>query len=218
MSATSGIEHRPSARLPRQTARVVSAAVGLVLILVAVVYDARLSAWATRGDVVELCRAVTGFLDPLFPILIGIGVIASFYTPLRPRVRFLAGLLGFLIPLLLHLPFLHLMKWTIGRARPELALGPFRFAPLHGGKFDSFPSGHTMAAVIIALSIGWYFPRARWIVIAWAAAEAVKRLYTGWHWPSDIVAGWLIAVVIVWLCRRKLPVLYGPNLPPTTPT
>ena len=71
----------------------------------------------------------------------------------------------------------------------------------------SFPSGHlifiTISAALLMLCIGYrYLPR--WAIpIGWAVVAAivlatgVDRIYGGAHWPSDVLAGALIAVAWV---------------------
>jgi undecaprenyl-diphosphatase len=71
----------------------------------------------------------------------------------------------------------------------------------------SFPSGHlifiTISAAVLMLCLGYrYLPRwARpigWAVVAGIVlAVGLDRIYAGTHWPSDVLAGALIA--IAWL-------------------
>jgi membrane-associated phospholipid phosphatase len=71
----------------------------------------------------------------------------------------------------------------------------------------SFPSGHlifiTISLAILMLCIGHrYLPRwaipIGWVVVALTVlAVGVDRIYGGAHWPSDVLAGILIAVA--WL-------------------
>jgi membrane-associated phospholipid phosphatase len=73
---------------------------------------------------------------------------------------------------------------------------------------SSFPSGHTIfmvtVMVVLMLCFGYRYLRgwARvtgWIVVAAViAANAIGRIYTGAHWPSDVLEGLLIAGA--WLC------------------
>jgi len=74
---------------------------------------------------------------------------------------------------------------------------------------SSFPSGHTIfivtLVVVIIVCLGYRFVHgtwgraAMWIVgAAVIAANAIARMYTGAHWPSDVLAALLIATA--WLC------------------
>ncbi|QWT22712.1 phosphatase PAP2 family protein [Subtercola sp. PAMC28395] len=110
-------------------------------------------------------------------------------------------------------------KDLIGRDRPPLAdaVPPYEYSP-------SFPSGHTLNAVVIAGIIAYLLvlrqktPRARVITIAVAALFALtiglSRVYLGHHWFTDVLAGWMLgaawlAIVItahrLYLTTRRKP-------------
>ena len=67
----------------------------------------------------------------------------------------------------------------------------------------SFPSGHAMASMALALLLVYFVissqwrSRTKWTVIAGLAVYVlivgISRVYLGVHYPSDIVAGWIIA-------------------------
>jgi undecaprenyl-diphosphatase len=92
-------------------------------------------------------------------------------------------------------------KHSFARVRPDLWLS---IAPEHT---YSFPSGHAMGSMTLALTLlflcwssrtrwgsSW-----RWVVAAFGALFAVwvgwARVYLGVHYPSDILAGWCAAAV-----------------------
>lgn len=88
------------------------------------------------------------------------------------------------------------------RPRPDVV------EPLVTVATSSYPSGHAMASASLALAIGILAWPTRWraaTVIAgtlFVLAVGVSRVYLGVHYPSDIVAGWLLAdawTVAVWL-------------------
>jgi len=68
---------------------------------------------------------------------------------------------------------------------------------------SSFPSGHTIfivtVTVVLMLCFGYRFLPRSARVISWAlvvliiTANAIARVYTGAHWPTDVVEGILIA-------------------------
>jgi membrane-associated phospholipid phosphatase len=54
-----------------------------------------------------------------------------------------------------------------------------------GHKHQSFPSGHTTAAVAFALALSAVFPRGRWLFTTLAALVALQRIESGAHYLSD---------------------------------
>ena len=60
----------------------------------------------------------------------------------------------------------------------------------------SFPSGHSASAFAFASSVGASLPAAAPPLVALAAAVAYSRVYTGVHFPGDVIIGSVIGVVI----------------------
>jgi membrane-associated phospholipid phosphatase/beta-phosphoglucomutase-like phosphatase (HAD superfamily) len=79
----------------------------------------------------------------------------------------------------------------------------------------SFPSGHTMTTTALAAAlvfIAWP-TRWRWPVTAgavvYAATMGFSRVYVGVHWPSDVIAGWLMGAATTWLVWLALRPRHG---------
>jgi membrane-associated phospholipid phosphatase len=121
----------------------------------------------------------------------------------RPSRNTLYHAVGFAVAFFAHLPLVHLLKWLVGRARPLANLGAFHFEPCSAAKYaDSFPSAHTSAAVMLALLLALHFPRYGWVFYVWAGLEGLKRIILEWHFLSDVLAGWLLAWLIVFTFVR----------------
>lgn len=76
---------------------------------------------------------------------------------------------------------------------------------------NSFPSGHTSAAFAFALGSLRELPK-RWMkaaAVVLAALMALSRLYVGVHYPSDVLAGFVVgdlAGLCGWLLAKQLAV------------
>jgi membrane-associated phospholipid phosphatase len=65
-------------------------------------------------------------------------------------------------------------------------------------KFDtSFPSGHTIRAILLAALVAWMFPTLRTLAAAWAAIVVVLLVVAGTHTPTDVAGGLLVAVALL---------------------
>ena len=127
-----------------------------------------------------------------------------------------------------------LKKWT-ARARPHQAQEGVRrvdmadvkprllgiFAPMqisYSGPPSpdtahkrSFPSSHTLNAVTLGLVFALLFRTRAWLLLP--VLMAWSRVYTGAHWPSDVLASIVIGVTFTgtlvlaaeWVWRKKLP-------------
>lgn len=90
-----------------------------------------------------------------------------------------------------------ILKMIFARQRPEL------WEHLIYESTYSFPSGHAMFTATVALCVGvlvWRRQHKWWIISALAAyvlAVGFSRMYLGVHYLSDILAGWLVAVIWV---------------------
>lgn len=114
-------------------------------------------------------------------------------------------LVGWVVVILLSVLLTHSLKFVVGRARPHMDQAPMATVPLNtSAKHQSFPSGHTSAAVANAVLLGLYFRRGRvafWIL---ALAMGVERMRVEAHFLSDVVAGAGIGVLAVFLGRVLL--------------
>lgn len=89
-------------------------------------------------------------------------------------------------------------KDAFGRARPPVENALIKL-PLS----FSFPSGHTMGSLCVAFALGYVVVRSRLALgqktvalaglAAYAVLVGVSRIYLGVHWPSDVLASWLLA-------------------------
>jgi undecaprenyl-diphosphatase len=110
----------------------------------------------------------------------------------------------------LQLAIRHAIEWPAGQAEYFYTT---RTLP-DGG---SFPSGHVLGEMLVYGLLFWFAPRlfsSRVVVIALRVFCALvivlggpARLYTGAHWPSDVIGSMLLAalylVPALWLDARR---------------
>jgi membrane-associated phospholipid phosphatase len=67
---------------------------------------------------------------------------------------------------------------------------------------SSYPSGHTLRSVLLVGVVATVWPSARRWAAAWAAASLVLLEVAGFHVPSDILGGLLLALLLISIVRR----------------
>jgi undecaprenyl-diphosphatase len=111
---------------------------------------------------------------------------------------------------------IYVLKRLFHRPRPEVIFDSLGY---------SFPSGHSFFALVLYCTLAYWLAREapparrRWI---WGAAIAAtllmgfSRMYLGEHYPSDVAAGFAVAVPWVWGCLALPGVLHrsGRDLTP----
>lgn len=104
-----------------------------------------------------------------------------------------AGVLGAFALAVSH-GLVQLLKRRINRARPRMPVGLESLA--HAPDRFSFPSGHSAASMAVAVPVALALAEPfAVLILPLAALVGLSRCYLGVHYPGDVVAGWLLALV-----------------------
>lgn len=111
----------------------------------------------------------------------------------KSRLRF--ALVFLAVQLTISLVLVRFMKIAIGKPRPDEGglFHPFSTKGVH----HSMPSGHTTEIYGASLPLVFRY-RQLLLTLAlgsFAAIVAFSRIYLGWHYPSDVLCGWMIGSV-----------------------
>jgi undecaprenyl-diphosphatase len=123
------------------------------------------------------------------------------------RAKLLTCLLGTVLAIALNFFLTYVLPF---RSRPmhEPSLSfvaPFGVDVNDLTEWSSFPSDH--AAMIFALVLGIWMISSRLGIIGLAHALIIflfPRIYLGFHYPTDVLAGILIAAPMVWVANLKI--------------
>jgi len=100
------------------------------------------------------------------------------------------------------------LAWVAGTAVEVLCKAAITRPALHAdglhlaGFDNAFPSGHTIRTVLVAATIAVAWPAARVWVAAWAGVGILLTELAGFHTPSDVAGGLVLAALLVDLARR----------------
>jgi membrane-associated phospholipid phosphatase len=138
-------------------------------------------------------RRISGFANHSKPWFIVAGALAIFGGS-RGRVAAVAGVgaIG-LSSFVVNQP----MKLARRRERPDrplLGVPESRWVLMPTS--TSFPSGHSASAAAFAAAVGHLLPWTRWPLRTAATTVAFSRVYTGVHYPGDVVIGATVGALL----------------------
>lgn len=171
--------------------------------LVWLLFDGAVLAWAegVQSDRIEdAVRIVNRFGGGMNPVMIVVFFLVAGVAYAEPR--WVSHSIGMAMAGLTAGIAAQIVKHLIGRARPELWLGPSHYAP---GSSTSFPSGHTVGAFALA-GVLVYSARSRPLRLAaflLAAAVGLSRILAFRHWASDVTASAVLGLVVAWVVVRS---------------
>jgi membrane-associated phospholipid phosphatase len=169
--------------------------------------EARILLWihSLAGPALDQLFLFSNLFGLLPVCVIVVAAMALFHVLRKERAEavawVVAGLVTYALP--------EIIKYATARPRPalwETLIRPSGF---------SFPSGHAVASATFYPLLGWVLLQRREGAarLGYAAGALFAlfvgfgRLYLGVHWPSDVLAGWVLgfaqsALAIAWIKGR----------------
>jgi membrane-associated phospholipid phosphatase len=198
----------------------VGSLVGFVLVTLLVLHNGRSDALDRVASVAvasvptagmtAVARIITGFGS--WPVVLAVAVVtAGFVWERTGQLRRPATLLAVL---LLTASVVYLLKVAVGRPGPVARL----VVPSSWSRY-AFPSGHTTDATVVYVLAALLLTTAEQRVRRAAALAAatvlallvgLSRVYLGYHWASDVLAGWLLGGAITAFAYAVVSSLSGP--------
>jgi membrane-associated phospholipid phosphatase len=177
------------------------------------------------------CTLHTPFVNRVFlaaqdkvvavPAMVGILVLSVWKRPRRTARALLTASAGWGIAMLIG----QALWITVDRPRPqrvytEILRTPEELATCEshpealalrtpGSKSPSFPSLHGMTIGVFATTLWLLWAPLGWLASIWGAVAAVGRVYAGKHWPSDVLAGIVLGILVAWFTWWAVPRVLG---------
>lgn len=151
-------------------------------------------------------------LNPVIVFLTSLGKAGIFWILLSlalliPKKTRKAGLVAAISMAVCFLLANLVIKPGVARIRPYEAYS-FLKPIVPPERSFSFPSGHTVNGFACSLILVRMLPKKAGIpLVILAAVIALSRMYVGVHYPSDVIAGFLISLVlsqIVWIVYQYI--------------
>ncbi len=109
------------------------------------------------------------------------------------------------------------IKCGVDRDRPDIEFSghpfPIPIEPdtfslfCEGGFNASFPSGHTVRAMIFGIILGYAlserFPRGCYLLLLYPLLMAISRVYILQHFPMDVIGGAILGVLLAGVLAQK---------------
>ncbi|WP_322922388.1 undecaprenyl-diphosphatase [Paenibacillus campi] len=162
--------------------------------------DELLFLWINSGaERLAFLNPLMVFLSKYAVVFFMIGALVYWFTRARADRRMISEAL---VSVIIGFTVSWLLGEMIYRDRPFVTLHGQAIQLISHAANASFPSDHALGSFIIAMTIWQFRRRAGWLWLLLAFAIAFSRVWTGVHYPGDVLAGALIGILVSVLVHR----------------
>ena len=135
-----------------------------------------------------------------YGVCIGVGMYWIFFRPVQgngaiQKKRFHAQAIEFSLSMFVTWLMVKSIKLLAAFPRPFVTLTDIHvLSPNESGY--SFPSGHAAITAALATALFYYNKRLGVVLYLFSFVVGMSRIYVGVHYPFDVVAGWLLGILI----------------------
>lgn len=148
----------------------------------------------------ETLRAFTAVQNPFLTIfMVGITHIATLYIGVLVIFLLFIGMQdkktvwNLAAALIIDVLLVIFLKIIVARPRPYQVLD---ISSIFSEKLGSFPSGHASRAFAMFGVIGHFYKKYKIPLYCLAALIAISRIYLGVHYPTDVLVGALLGMLV----------------------
>lgn len=161
------------------------------------------------------------YLDTFFILLtsyfayafsLGVGMYVLFVVPYQRRIwseklRAIRQGLEFFLTAGFTWFAVFVIKNLVARPRPFLVIENVKMLlPNESGY--SFPSGHASLTFAVATTVFLHHKRLGIYLYAFALIVALSRIYVGVHYPSDVLAGAAVGIIVSVIVHKIVPKIF----------
>jgi membrane-associated phospholipid phosphatase len=183
----------------------VLAAIAVVLIVIAFMFDAPMHEWINAhqsGGARQFMRNVSRFGDWWSHAALGILLLALAWW--RGNEKWKRIFLSMLIALALAGAVTRVVKIGVGRARPSVQTETVWNGPSLSARFHAFPSGHTAASTAFFAVLFFASWRIGLACLPIPMLIGSSRMYVAAHYLSDVVCAAILGAVCACVVARWL--------------
>ena len=139
------------------------------------------------------------FLAEYLPYLLGIFLLCFLFWPKKDRIKNrVMVLVSIAAAIIARFVVKGIILLFYNRPRPYVNLSSVHklISMSASDNFQSFPSGHAIFFFALSAAIYSFNKKLGIFFLVCSTIMAIARIYVGVHWPSDILAGAILGIIV----------------------